>query len=382
MGTGLDYHIIDADSHLSEDLNRVQELTDARYREFAPKMLPQGPSEVFVIGGKYLPQPPGMTWGETISPGGFRKTPRTPTKYADGDVVGFDPKARLEMMDDHGVFGSVIFPSQGLFAGAIPEPKMAGAVCRGVNRYMAEFCSEDPTRLWNMATVPVSDVDIAIAEAKYAVKELGAVGIFSPSGVHGPHPIYHAYYDPFFDSIAELDVPYCAHTGAAVFAPKGLAVERFDGAFPPYHMTTHVCEAMITSVGIITYGVIDKRPELKVGFFEAGAGWAPFWVSRMQDNYHDMGWMMPELKRDPLETFKNNCLVTVEAEEAILEATLEYFDGNSVAWTSDVPHFDCENEGRPDELVENTMLSQEAKKSLLHENAIEFFGLKIPKLNS
>ena len=101
MGTGLDYHIIDADSHLSEDLNRVQELTDARYREFAPKMLPQGPSEVFVIGGKYLPQPPGMTWGETISPGGFRKTPRTPTKYADGDVVGFDPKARLEMMAGH-----------------------------------------------------------------------------------------------------------------------------------------------------------------------------------------------------------------------------------------------------------------------------------------
>ena len=44
--------------------------------------------------------------------------------------------------------------------------------------------------------------------------------------------------------------------------------------------------------------------------------------------------------------------------------------------------FDCENEGRPDDLVANTKLSQEAKKSLLHENAIEFFGLKIPKLNS
>ena len=233
-----------------------------------------------------------------------------------------------------------------------------------------------------MATIPVSDVDVAIKEAKYAVNELGAVGIFSPSGVHGPHPIYHAYYDSFFDTVADLNVPYCTHTGAAVFAPKGLAVERFEGVFPPYHMTTHICEAMIASVGIITYGVIDKRPELKVGFFEAGAGWAPFWVSCMQGNYHDMGWMMPALQKDPLETFKNNCMVTVEAEEAMLIETLNFFGGNSVAWTSDVPHFDCEDGGRPDQLVANTTLSEKAKKRLLKDNAVEFFGLSMPEVSA
>ena len=232
MNEGLDYPIIDADSHLSEDHDRVRELTDAKFQEFAPRMVPQGPSEIFTIGGKFLPQPPGMTWGETVSPGAFRKEPRTPMKYEEGDPVGFDPKARLKMMDDHGVYGSVIFPSQGLFAGAIPDPEIAAGVSRGVNRYIAEFCSADTSRLWNMATVPVSNANVAIQEAKYAVNELGAVGIFSPSGIHGPHPIYHPYYDTFFDVIAELNVPYCTHTGAAVFAPSGLAVERFDGVFP------------------------------------------------------------------------------------------------------------------------------------------------------
>ncbi len=378
MNQGLDYPIIDADSHLSEDHDRVRELTDAKFQEFAPRMVPQGPSEIFTIGGKFLPQPPGMTWGESVSPGAFRKETRTPMKYEHGDPVGFDPKVRLKMMDDHGVYGSVIFPSQGLFAGAIPDPEIAAGVCRGVNRYMAEFCSADTSRLWNMATVPVSNIDVAIQEAKYAVNELGAVGIFSPSGVHGPHPIYHAYYDAFFDVIAELNVPYCTHTGAAVFAPSGLAVERFEGVFPPYHMTTHICEAMISSVGIITYGVMDKRPGMKVGFFEAGAGWAPFWVSCMQGNFHDMGWMMPELKRDPKETFQENCIVTVEAEEALLVETLEFFEGSSVAWSSDVPHFDCEDEGRPSELVNNTKLSPKAKKRLLNSNAVEFFNLNIP----
>ena len=50
---------------------------------------------------------------------------------------------------------------------------------------------------------------------------------------------------------------------------------------------------------------------------------------------------------------------------------------NSVAWSSDVPHFDCEDEGRPSELVKNAKLSPEAKKRLLNSNAIEFFNLKI-----
>ena len=378
MSTKLDYPIIDADSHLSEDLDRVQALTNAKYRQFAPRMVPQGPSEIFTIGGTYLPKPPGMSWGETISPGAYRKEERTPANYADGDPVGFDPKARLAMMDYHGVYGTVIFPSQGLFAGALPDPKIAAAVCRGINRYMAEFCSTDANRMWNMATVPLADVDLAVEEARYAVNELNAVALFAPSGVHGPHPIYHPYYDPLLDAVAELGVPYITQTGAAVFAPAGLAVERFPGVFPPYHMTTHVCEAMIASLGILSHGVMDKRPGLKVGFFEAGAGWAPFWVSRLKGNFHDMGWMMGDLKNDPMETFKERCVVTVEAEEAMLAETIEFFNGHAVAWSSDVPHFDCEDEGRPDDLVKSDRLNDAIRKRLLHDNAVDFFGLKVP----
>ena len=73
-----DYPIIDADSHLSEDLSRLAELTDARYRHYAPRMIDQGTSELFYIGGVYMPQPPGMSWGETITPGAYRARNRTP----------------------------------------------------------------------------------------------------------------------------------------------------------------------------------------------------------------------------------------------------------------------------------------------------------------
>jgi len=377
MGTTTDYPIIDADSHLSEDLDRVRELTDAKYRHFAPRMLDQGNAELFYVGGAYMPKPPGMSWGETVTRGAYRKAERRPMKYAEGERVGFDPEARLAMMDAHGVYGSVIFPSQGLFAGAIPAPDVAAAVCRGINRYVAEFCSADTDRMWNTATVPIADPFAAANEARYAVEELDAVAIFSPSGPHGPQPLYHPFYDPFFDEMATLGVPFITHTGAAVIG-KGMAADRFPGLFPPYHMTTHVVEAMISSAGILAYGVMDRRPELRVGFFEVGAGWAPFWISRLDGNFEDMGWMMPDLKSSPLETFKQRCLITVEADETLLPATLEFFGERCVAWSSDVPHFDCENEGRPDELMDNPKLGASARKRLLHDNAVEFFGLKLP----
>ena len=376
MPGAADYPIIDADSHLTEDYERLAELTDARYRAFAPRMVAQGPSEILYMAGTFMPQPPGMTWGDTTTRGGLRAGKRRMAKWNEAEIAGFDPAERLKLMDAHGTYGSVIFPSIGLFAGAIPDPKIAAAVCRGVNRYVAEFCSADSSRLWPTATVPLADADLAAAEARYAVEDLGAVAVFTPSGVHGPQPIYHPYYERFFDTMAELGVPYCTHTGAAVIGGRGLGAERFPGLFPPFHMTTHVCEAMIASVGLITHGVLDRLPELKIGFFEAGAGWMPFWLDRMHENWEAMGWMTPELKSDPYETFLERCLVTVEGDEAMLAPTVAYLGGKAIAWSSDIPHFDCED-GRPGPVLDNENIPADHMRCLLRDNAVAFFGLDV-----
>lgn len=378
MAAAPDYLIIDCDSHLTEDLDRLRELTDKKYRHLAPRMLDQGHGELFAWPGQYLPQPPGMSWGETTTPGAFHLEDREYTKYADGHVVGFDPKARLGLKDEQGIWGSVIFPSMGLFAGVLRDGDAAAGICRGVNRHLAEFCSADTNRLWNTGTVPIFDPRLAIQEAKYAVEELNAVAIFSPSGLHGPAPLYTDMYIPFFDAMAELGVPFCTHTGAAIIPPHGLAAERFPGRFPPYHMTTHICEAMIAAAGMLSYSILDRRPELRVGFFEAGAGWAPFWIDKLHEKWEMMGWMMPDMPADPFETFRDRCFVTVEAAEANLGATIDYFEGKAVGWSSDLPHFDCGDMGAPTALIGNDGLTNEQKYRLLNANTVEFFNLKVP----
>lgn len=47
MAAAPDYLIIDCDSHLTEDLDRLRELTNKKYRHLAPRMLDQGHGELF-----------------------------------------------------------------------------------------------------------------------------------------------------------------------------------------------------------------------------------------------------------------------------------------------------------------------------------------------
>ena len=367
--------VIDADSHLVEDFDRLHELTEAPYRGYAPRLVPHGPAEMVQIGGVYQAQAPGMTWGDTNSRRGLDTDNRQMRKWNESDEVGFDPVKRLALMDEIGVHGSVIFPSAGLGTGAIDIPELAAGVCRGVNRYTAEYCAADPKRLWPAAIVPQANRDVAAAEARYAVEELGARALFGLSGVHGPERLYHPYWDPFFETVMALGVPFCTHGGGGAVR-RGLAAERFPGQYAPYHMTTHTIEAMLVCVGMISNGLFEKWPDLKIGFFEAGAGWMPFWLDRLEEKYEHLGWTLPELHHSPTEVFRNHCAVTVEVEEGQIAATLAHLDGHGVLWSSDLPHFDCEDDGRPRRLADNEDVPQAHRDRALGLNAIEFFGLQ------
>lgn len=366
--------VIDADSHLVEDFDRLHALTDARFLSYAPRLVPHGPAEMLQIGGVYQTQAPGMTWGDTNSRRGLDEDKRQMRKWNEAERVGFDPVARLALMDELGVDGSVIFPSAGLGVGAITIPEIAAGVCRGVNRYVAEYCTADSGRLWPAANLPLAGRDVAIEEARYAVEELGAKALFGLSGVHGPERLYHPYWDPFFETVAELGVPFCTHGGGGAVR-GGLAAERFPGQYAPYHMTTHTIEAMLVCVGMIANGLFEKWPSLKVGFLEAGAGWVPFWLDRLEEKYAHLGWTLPELHHSPTEVFRKRCAVTAEVEEGGIAQTLAFLDGRGVMWSSDLPHFDCEDGGSPRRLAENDSLPSAHRERVLGLNAIEFFGL-------
>ena len=94
---------------------------------------------------------------------------------------------------------------------------------------------------------------------------------------------------------------------------------------------------------MISNGVLDRFPKLKVGFLEAGVGFLPYWMERFDEKYLKRKSEMEPLKMLPSEYVKNNrCYFTCEGEESALPLVIEQFGDECMMYASDYPHWDTE----------------------------------------
>ena len=98
----------------------------------------------------------------------------------------WDVQAALEMMDGLGISTAILsISSPGVHFG---DAQSARKLARRVNEYGAELVVKHADRFGIFASLPLPDVEGAIAEARYALDELGADGIVLLSNHGGIYP--------------------------------------------------------------------------------------------------------------------------------------------------------------------------------------------------
>jgi hypothetical protein len=134
------YNAIDADGHILEPLDLWDEYIDPAFRERRPRfVIDDNGKERLEVEGKLLGNPRGI--GSLGSVGVRQGAVKPDTlKYAEGKKGGFDPHARIVDMDADGIDAAFLYPSLGLFAGAVEDPGLAAAMCRAYNRWLADYC--------------------------------------------------------------------------------------------------------------------------------------------------------------------------------------------------------------------------------------------------
>ena len=148
---------------------------------------------------------------------------------------------------------------------------------RAMNDTLAEAVAQHPDRLVGLATVPLQDVDAAIAELRRAVGELGFRGVATVTHVE------RRYFDdptlwPFLEAAADLDVPVFLH-------PHDVAgVDRMD-RFRLVQMLGNPHEATFALARTVLSGVLDRIPGLKLCFVQVG-GSLPAVLGRMDHTWH------------------------------------------------------------------------------------------------
>ncbi|MDQ1467607.1 MAG: hypothetical protein QOH10_2022 [Actinomycetota bacterium] len=259
--------------------------------------------------------------------------------YDEAQSGGFDPVVRLGDMDVEGIDTAMLYPSLGLNFWSITDPDAATSLARAYNDWLAQYCAADTRRLHGAAMVPWQSIEAAIAELRRAHDELGFRAAFLRPNPCLGRTIVHPSHEPFWEAAEQLGVTIGIHEGSANTI-ETLGADRRP--FNPLilHAVSHAFEQMLACAQLIAFGVMERHPALRFAFLEAGGGWAPYWLWRLDEQVDGFGGFCPEMKLTPSEYFARQCWISFEIDEPSLPALAPLVGTERILWGSDYPHHD------------------------------------------
>lgn len=282
-----------------------------------------------------------------------------------------DADAWLRALDEGGVETTVLYPTLGLFASFLRDRRWAVALCRAYNTLLHEEFTRVTPRLRAVALLPVQDPEAAAAELRRAVRDLGCVG--GMLAADGPHLLGDARFDPVWEEAQRLDTMLAVHASGSHLG--GAGVEMFE-RFIQAHTVSHPFGQMRQITSIVFEGVPERFPDLRLAFLEAGCGWAPYWMERMDDEYAKRAAEAPILKKKPSEYVRSGRIYfSCEADEWLLPEAVRLVGENQIVYASDFPHWDHSFPGSIAEIRDRGDLGTAQKQKILADNARRLYRL-------
>jgi predicted TIM-barrel fold metal-dependent hydrolase len=358
--------IIDADGHVSERNIPWADLLEEPYRSRAPKTVQDNRGVNFtMIDGKLIPKPVGKGCS-------FVGAPRS--RYPQPTTGMVDPVQRLKDMDMEGIDTAVLFGTSPFLSLPFVEDKdLACAVARVYNNWLAGYCRADPRRLKGVALTAIQDPVEAVKELRRAIEELKFVAVTAPPISASKKNLDDPDLYPFFAEAERLNVSVCIHVGAGDGVPAG--TERFDHPFFN-HAMAHPFEQMIAVLCVVVGGLVERFPRLRFAFLEAGAGWVPYWMERLDEHYEYLQPTVPWLRKPPSDYMRSDQLYyAFEMEERTLPFVANFVGAERLIFASDYNHSDSKFPGTVKEVVERKDISSDLLPKIMGENAARLYNL-------
>jgi predicted TIM-barrel fold metal-dependent hydrolase len=376
--------VVDADGHVLEPGDMYQRYIDPQYRDRAIRIAvdEQGYENLMIDNRPY--QNPSMR-GNLGAIGGIgmdrvKLLTRGMVTYAEGSPPGgYDPKARLQVMDEEGIDIAILYPTLGIFwEGSVQDPKLATAYTRAYNRWIVDFCRENPKRLYAVAHISLLDPEGAVEETIRARKE-GCVGVYlSPDlPARGEKRFDDPAFARFWETVQELEMPVAFHVVVREQQTFHEWTRRVDGKPGPLGLFGHAflaIDVMAAFTSMISLGMFEKYPRMKCAVLEAGATWIGAWLDRL-DYKSEVTEFLTPIKLKPSEYFYRQCVVSADPDETMTAQVVEHLGADYFIWASDYPHIDA-SFGVVKEMKERlASLPPADQRKVLGENAVRFYQL-------
>jgi len=383
------YRVIDTDTHVIEPYDLWTSRIDVR--KWGDKVPHVRFDEAMHEDAWYFGEQRVGPAAASAQAGWAEFPPKHPPSLSVVDRGNWDSAARLDVMDEYGIWAAVLYPNvAGFGAGKVltlGDGELMLACVRAYNDFLSEFSSIAPNRYIPIMALPFWDLAACEREIARCV-DLGHKGAIMTG-------------EPFFWGMPKLADPHWDRLWA-VLQEAGLSVNFhigsgdmsiFDRAYE--HAGEHANYAgfgvqfgignVTVIANLITGGVCHRFPNLKFVSVESGVGWLPFALRHLDWQWLNCGVPKehPEYDLLPTEYFQRQMYGCFWFEDETLKSAIDQLGPGCLLYESDFPHPTSMAPGpatiavQPREYIAQQLgdLDDNVLRRILHDNAAELYHL-------
>jgi predicted TIM-barrel fold metal-dependent hydrolase len=373
--------VIDADGHVEESLITFSD------KYFAPEFRSQRPRVVggieeglayWMIDEQLFPRRVGRGCNNLGTPVSYEGKPtRHAARKADtiGSMELTHLSERLGIMDEEGISLQVLYPTLFLAYPLSCNPAYVSAMCDAYNRWLGDILSDQERLKW-VAVVNLDDIAGSVRQVREA-KKLGAVGIMI-LGTAGDRQLADSSLFPFYEAVSQENLSLAVHVGWSCPSINNL----YDHIYPS-GVIAFLMPVLMGFVSMMSGGIFDRFPAMRVVYLEAGSLWIHFILERLHHRYQHSGKNLanvvsrtaPLQQLPPMEYIKRaNLYFSAEVEDVLLPQVLELVGDGQIMFGSDMPHGDRERFAA-EILRKRDDISEAAKAKILESTPARFYQL-------
>jgi len=302
---------------------------------------------------------------------GFHRQGR---RVADGKgryIAKGNLKEWREFLDEDEIAWSVLYPTAGLTFGLVRDKEWACALATSYNNYLYEGFTKPEKRLKGMALIPLQSIGDAVRELRRAVGDLGFVGAVLPA-VGLRQPLGHEMYKPVYEAAQELGALLAVHAAPT----QGIGLDAFDKLIE-VRTLSHGFGQMIQMTSMIYSGVFDRFPSLRIAYAEAGCGWVPYLMERLDLEYEHRSSQAPECKVPPSQHLRSGRIfIHCELEDRSIAQVAATVRDDILFCATDFPH-EPRSEFREniEKFLGREDVSMDTKQKIMTENPKRMYPL-------
>lgn len=381
-------HVIDVDAHITEPPDLWTRNAPAAYADRLPRVVEIDGAAQWVVDGV----PIGRAMGASvIKPDGVKHPGFDFIGWGPDDIVAasYDMDARLEVMDELGLYAQILYPNTAGFGaqkfGEIEDLELRRLCATLYNDAMVEIQEASGGRLVPMALMPWWDLDASIAEVgRAAANGLRGVNMCSDPQARGLPDLGTRAWDPFWAACEEHGMPVNFHIGASDTSLTWFGTSPWPSQDDERKLAIGSAMMYLSNARILANlvfsGVFERFPRVQFVSVESGIGWIPFFLESLDYQLHESApSVIDELSMPPSEYFRRQVYGCFWFEHRALEGVIDALGADRVLFETDYPHPTCLYPDPLPRVAEAVAgLDDTTVRMILQDNAAALYRIPLP----